>query len=233
MNKLHPSERWIRLLAFSLSLLLYGVAVNVIWFWADRLSDDRSALISLSAVHLSFAQMELTAVEEIPPPKEPEPSPKKEPEPPPPEEVDVVLEEIIEEPEPDVSSEALVKEERVETDMARRNEMEEVAQVTQEAAAPEVVANPDALRAWVQQQIEREKYYPVTARRAGYEGSFNLLVKVEADGAISEAVVLSGRGHPLLRRSLEKIMELLIGRNSGRSLEKAVELPFEFNFELQ
>ncbi len=52
-------------------------------------------------------------------------------------------------------------------------------------------------------------------------------------GTISEAVVLPGFGHPLLRRSIEKIMGLLPGRSFGQPWSRAVEIPIEFEFELE
>lgn len=204
MNKLRPSERLVRLLAFSLSLLLYGGGITGVYRWSENLSKQDPVPVSMKAVNLSFAQMELTAVEETPPPPEITP---------PPEEADVALEEVIKKPEPEP--------------------VQANAQVTQEAAAPAAPIETDALLAWVLEQIEKEKYYPATAKRAGYEGTFDLLVTVGADGTISEAVVLSGFGHPLLRRSIEKMMGLLPGRSFGQPLGRAVEIPIEFEFELE
>lgn len=159
--------------------------------------------------------MELVAVEEPPPPKEPEPLPPdvssealaKE------EEIDVALEEIIEEPEP----------EPIEAD----------AQVTQEASAHEEAVDPNALVEWVQLQIEREKYYPPSAKRAGYQGIFDLMVVVEEDGTISDASIIYGRGHPLLRRALEKMLGKIIGHKFAQPLGQTVEVDVEFEFELQ
>lgn len=205
MNKLHPFECRIWLLAFSLSLLLYAGGGAAGYLWGRTLSEGETPPpVYVKAVNLSFAQMELVAVEEPPPPKEPEPLP--------PEEVDVVLKEIIEEPEPEpIQAEALVN---------------------QEAAAPEPMTDTAALAAWVQQQIEKEKYYPPSARRAGYEGTFDLLVIIEKDGTISEAGITYGRGHPMLRRALEKMLGNLPGRNYGQPLGQTVEMEVEFGFEL-
>ncbi len=152
--------------------------------------------------------MELVAVEEPPPPKEPEPLP-------PPEEVDVVLEEIIEEPEPEP--------EPIEAD----------AQVSREASAEteEVVVDFDKVSAWVFEQIEKEKYYPKAAQKAGYEGVFDLLVIVNAEGMISEASITHGKGHPLLRRALEKMLDKLPGRSFSEPPGRVIEMAFEFEFE--
>ncbi len=194
-------------MAFSLCLLLYAGGGSAGYFWGRGLSEEKTASVHVNAVNLSFAQMELVAVEEPPPPKEPEP--------PPPEEVDVVLEKIIEEPEPEP--------EPVEAD----------AFVSQEASASEEAVDSDALSDWVLEQIEKGKHYPATAKRAGYEGVFDLLVIVEADGTISEASIVYGRGHPLLRRALEKMLGNLIGRNFGKPLGQTVEMEVEFEFELE
>ncbi len=204
MNKLRPSERLLRLLALLLCLLLYAGGGSVGYFWGSGLFEENRTSVHIHAVNLNFAQMELVAAQE-PPPQEPEPLP--------PEDVDVVLEEIIEEPEP----------EPVEAD----------ALMSQEASSADEEVTADALSDWVLEQIQKEKYYPPSAKRAGYEGIFDLLVIIEADGTISEASIIYGRGHPLLRRSLEKMLGTLVGRNFGRPLGQTVEMPVEFEFELE
>ncbi|MBI9019879.1 MAG: TonB family protein [Verrucomicrobia bacterium] len=202
MNKLRPSERWIRLAAFFLSLLLYAAGVVGVYRWSENLLKKDPVLISMKAVNLSFAQMELMAAEETPPPPEILP---------PPEEVDVALEEIIKEPEPEpVRAEALVN---------------------QEAAAPEAAVDADALLVWIQEQIEREKYYPAAAERMGISGTFELLITMGADGMIRSAEVLPGKGHGILRQALERMMRKIVGRRFGRPLGAAQEFPFQFEFE--
>jgi len=186
--------------------MVYAGGGSIGYFLGFGSPEKETPSVSIKAVNLSFAQMELVAVEEPPPPEEPEPLP--------PEEVDVVLEEIIEEPEPDP--------EPVEAD----------AFVNQEAAAPVVAVEKNVLIAWVREQIEKEKYYPASAQRAGYEGTFNLRVKVNADGRISEALVVSGKGHPLLRRSAKKTAGVLPGRSFGQPLANVEEVSFELAFDL-
>jgi len=205
VNKLRPSERLVRSLALLLCLLLYAGGGTAGYFWSRGQSEEDVTSIHVNAVNLSFAQMELVAVEEPPPPKEPEPLP--------PEEVDIALEEIIEEPEPEpVEADALVSQEA--------------------SSADEEAVDPDALSEWVLEQIQKEKYYPPSAQRAGYEGVFDLLVIIEADGTISDASITYGRGHPLLRRSLEKMLGKLSGRSFGKPLGQTVEMEIEFEFEL-
>lgn len=205
MNKPRPSERRCRLLALALSGLLYAAAGTAVWLHVQRLPAGRPIVIQMQAVRLQFARMELRSAEE-PPPPEPVPVPET---------ADVALEPMPEEPEPEPEP------------------VPAEAQVMQEAAAPEAPqADTDALLRWVYEQIEKEKYYPAAAQRAGYEGTFRLRIRVGADGVIAGAEVLGGRGHPLLRRSLERIAGALVGRGYGQPLPETVDLPFEFQFKL-
>lgn len=211
MNKFRTSERLSSVLAFALSGLFYIAVIALIIFLIKNHPSEPRAF-NPAPVNLSFAQIELQAAAE--------PPPEVKPEPPPPEEVDVVLEEVVVVPEPPPPELQRV--------------VESPAQVTQEAAAPATPpVDRNILLDWVRKQIEKEKYYPPAARNAGFEGRFRLLVKIGADGKISSASVLDGNGHSLLRRSLEKIMTGLVGRDSGQPLPEPVELPFEFEFKLR
>ena len=204
MNKIRTSERLSGLLAFALSGLFYIAVIALIFVWTKNRSDPQSAF-NPAPVNMSFAQIELQAAA-VPPPE-------VMPEPPPPEKAEVAIKPKPEEPPPEP-----VKAE---------------AQVTQEASAPAVPpVDQNQLLNWVRTQIEKEKYYPPAARNAGLEGQFRLRVKIGTDGKISEATVLDGKGNPILRRSLEKIMTGLVGRDSGQPLSDPVELPFEFEFKL-
>ena len=210
MNKFRTSERLSGVLAFALCGLFY-VAVAALIFFLMKNRPPEPRAFNPAPVNLSFAQIELQAATEPPPDVKPEP--------PPPEKVDMVIEEVVtllEPPPPEPPQ-------RVETP----------AQITQEASAPATPpVDRNVLLNWVREQIEKEKYYPPAARNAGYEGRFRLLIKIGTDGKISEATVLDGKGHPMLRRSLEKIMTGLIGRDFGQTLPDPVELPFDFEFKL-
>ena len=211
-------------MAFTLSALFH-IAIAALIFFLIKNYQPEPRPFNPATDNLSFAQIELQAAAEPPLEVNPEPVPEEiKPEPVLPDPADVAIELKPEEPQP----------EPVKADSARRNEMETAAQVAQEASAPAVpsVAR-NVLLNWVREQIEKEKYYPSAARNAGYEGTFRLLVKIGTDGKISEASVLDGKGHFLLRRSLEKIMDGLIGRSFGQILPAPVELPFEFEFKLQ
>ncbi|MFA7257623.1 MAG: TonB family protein [Kiritimatiellales bacterium] len=204
MNKIRTSERLSGLLAFALSSLFYIAVIALVLFRMRSRLAPQSAF-NPAPVTLSFAQIELQAAAESPPEIKPEPSP--------PEEAEVAIEPKPEPPPP----------KPVKAD----------AQVTQEASAPmEPSVDRNVLLDWVREQIEKEKYYPPAARNAGFEGQFQLLIKIGTDGKISEAAVLEGNGHPMLRRSLEKIMTGLIGRGFGQTLPDPVELPFDFEFRL-
>jgi len=210
VNKIRTSERLSGLLAFALSSLFYIAVAAPVLLWTKNHPSEPSAF-NPAPVNLSFAQIELQAAA-VPPPE-------VTPEPPPPEKVDVVTEEIVALPEPPPPE----LPQRVETP----------AQVTQEASAP--VTPPvdrNVLLDWVREQIEKEKYYPPAARNAGFEGRFRLLIKIGTDGKINEAAVLDGTGHPMLRRSLEKIIAGFIDRDFGQTLPDPLELPFEFEFKL-
>ena len=145
--------------------------------------------------------------------------------------VEVPLEEIQKPPEEPQPEPAVTRPAEVSETQAFSGT--QTAKVAQEASAPAGrTVSRNQLLDWVRVQIEKEKYYPQAARNAGYEGRFRLLVKIGMDGKISEAAVLDGQGHLLLRRSLEKIMAGLKGRDFGQTLESPVELPFEFEFKL-
>jgi len=211
VNKFRTSQRLSGLLAFALSGLFYIVVVALVLFWIKNRPVERSSF-NPAPLNLSFAQIELQAAK--PPP---DLSRRNEVKPAlvPPDAAEVAIEPKPEEPQPEPEPV------RVE------------AQVTQAASAPAIQpVSRNQLLDWVRAQIEKEKYYPQAARNAGYEGQFRLLVKIGADGKISEAVVVDGKGNPLLRRSLEKIMAGLKGRDFGQTLESPVELPFEFEFKL-
>jgi TonB family protein len=221
VNKARPSERLSGLLAFVLSTLVYiAVTARVVFLMKTRPPEPRA--VTPAPLTLRFAQIELQAAAEPPPEPvvevrpDPAPAPEEiEPEPPP-EPIDVVPDEPPEMPpaEPEPVSAA--------------------AQITQEASAPAAPpVDRNVLFDWVREQVEQEKYYPPSARNAGYEGAFRLQIEIGVDGRITAAAVLGGQGHPMLRRALEKMMLGLIGRDFGQSLPAPVELPFDFEFKLQ
>lgn len=222
MSKFHPSERVSNRLALVFSGLFYAAVVVLVLFGAkSRLPTP--AAYPQEVLTLNISQIELQAAESVPePPPEVKPEPVPDelapvPEPVPAEPDEPVVESVPDQPPPE----------------PRREPVREAARVTQTASAPAApLLNRNVLFRWVRQQIEKEKYYPLAARNAGYEGSFRLRVKIGTDGKVSETTVLGGRGHLMLRRSLEKILTGLVGRDSGQTLPEPHELDFEFEFKL-
>jgi outer membrane biosynthesis protein TonB len=213
VNKFRPSERLSGLLAFALSALFYSSIAALVFVWM-RSHPVEQAAFTPAPVHLNFAQIKLEAAES---------PPEMKPEPPPPEKAEAAVEPKPEETPP----------EPVKADLAHRSEMEVTAQVTQEASAPAVLpVDRNVLLNWVREQIEKEKYYPPAARNAGLEATFTLLVKISADGAISSAEITGGKGSFLLRNALNNMLIKLPGRKFGQPLPVAMELPFEFEFDL-
>lgn len=197
MNKFRTTERLSGLLAVVLSGLFYLAVATLILFLMKTQSPPPPAFHP-APVNLSFAQIELQSAAAPPPTVESEP----------PEEAEVAIEEPVAPPEwmpPEHPPEPRF--------------VEATAQVTQQASAPTIPpVDPDRLIAWVQMLIEKEKYYPPAARSAGFEGQFRLLITIGTNGRVSTAVVIDGKGHPMLRRSLEKIAAGLAGRDFGQAL---------------
>lgn len=217
VNKFRTSERLSGLLAFALSCIFYTAAGVLVVFLAQRTDVEQQPAMGPQAVNLSFAQIELQAAETPPP----------EPRPVMPEKVDVALEEIPEKPEPEP--------------------VPAPAQVVQEAAAPEttiVTVEPLAGTAqeidWrgvavakVRAMVEREKYYPEAARRAGYTGWCRVRVHLAPDGTIAGCEIEEQRGHPLLARAVETTMGKIQGRNIGLELPVQLDVPLTIEFELK
>ena len=220
MNKIRKSERFSRLLALVLSGLFY-ILIIALGFIRTNTRPPEPFAFNPTPMTLSFSQIALQAAEPQPE-VQPQPVPAAvpvleeiKPVPVEPEAAEVVAPPVFEEPKQEPSPSGVK------------------AQVTQAASAMATSSSSrNKLLVWVREQIEKEKYYPQAARNAGYEGQFRLLVKVGVDGKILEAAVLDGRGHPLLRRSLEKIMARLPGRDSGLVLDSPTELLFDFEFDL-
>lgn len=225
MNRFRTSRRLSGLLAFVLSTLLYAAGVTAVFLWTKKLLEKPTKVQIPAPIRLEFAQIELQASV---------PEPELEPEPPPPvEDADIALEEPPEEePPPDPPEEQPEPEpeeiqEEPEPDPAP-------AQVSQEAAAPQIQpVDPDALKAWVQTQIEQAKYYPPTMKRAGIEGQFIVSVVVNREGVIESARIVEGQAHPVLRSATQKILGAVIGRDFGHSLDAPQEIRFDFGFDLQ
>ena len=79
--------------------------------------------------------------------------------------------------------------------------------------------------------IEREKYYPPAAQRAGYTGRVGVQVRLEPDGTVSGYEVKESRGHPMLVRAVETALGKIKGRTIGMTLPERFDIlvPIEFN----
>lgn len=217
VNKSLPVERRVRLIAFLLCGLVYFAGLVLVFQCLENGSEPN--FVSVRAVKMSFAQVELQA--EPRPMPEPEPRPEPDVMPEPEEEADVALEEVPEEPKREVQSkpEPLL------------NPEAPTANVTQEAAAPTPAVSAETVQGWVLEQLEKVKYYPPMAEKFNFRGTYELEIVVGADGTIRSADVLGGRGHRILREAMEKMMRRLVGLNFGRPIGEAQELGFYFEFE--
>jgi outer membrane biosynthesis protein TonB len=222
VNNLHTSERRSSRLAFALSCLLHIAAGTLIFFVVRNFAVEQWPSMGPGTANSNVMQIELRPVASVSAQPVLLPTPKP---------AEVPLEEIQKPPEPQPES---VVSRPAEASESQVSAEAQTAQMAQSASASAVQpTSRNQLLDWVRVQIEKEKYYPQAARNAGYEGRFRLLVKIGMDGKISEAAVLDGQGHLLLRRSLEKIMAGLKGRDFGRTLAAPIELPFEFEFKLK
>lgn len=95
-------------------------------------------------------------------------------------------------------------------------------------------AGPEAIAlARLRSLIEREKFYPEAARRAGYEGEVMMLVRVDAEGTVASHRVVSSRGHFLLEQAAVRTLERVTGRRLGISLPHEIwaRVPIRFQIE--
>ncbi len=126
--------------------------------------------------------------------------------------------------------------------------VEQVAQMAQAASAPGVQVELSEQLAgrgrageidWrmlavakLRAMIEREKYYPAAAQKAGYTGRVSVRIRLEADGTVSGYEVKESRGHSLLVRAVEATLEKIKGRTIGLTLPGRFEILLPIEFEL-
>ncbi|NOU35477.1 MAG: hypothetical protein HOO88_01685 [Kiritimatiellaceae bacterium] len=239
MNSFRTSERLSSLLAFALSGLSYisvGVLVIVL---AQRNSVEKQPAMGPKAVSLSFAQIELQAVAASPAESAPVPVLPR----PPPEPADVALEEIQKAPEP----EPKIQPEVSPSDAVRESKAPAMAQVAQEASASGVQVNAAESMAGTAQKadwralaiaklramVEREKFYPAAAQKAGYTGEFKALIRLEPDGTISGCSITARRGHPLIGKAVETTLDKIRGRSIGQTLPERFDILLPIEYELR
>lgn len=243
MNRFCTSERLSGLLAFALSGLLHIVAGVLVIFLSLRPAGKSWPAMGPKAVNLSFAQIELqSAAASSSRPASPEPAPLPEP-------ADVALKEIQKapEPEPEASPEPEVLR-PAEAEVAQKPTAAQTAQTAQEASAQRAQIeaaesfaglNRTGTVNWrmlavakLRAMVEREKYYPPAAQKAGYTGRVSVLIRLEPDGMVSGYEVRENRGHPMLSRAVETTLEEIKGQNIGLTLPERFEILLPIEFEL-
>lgn len=82
--------------------------------------------------------------------------------------------------------------------------------------------------------VDREKFYPLPAIRAGFEGKVTFLVRIGEDGNITECRVLKTEACGILLDAAEKTMEKVVGSAAPFELAAAgteIEVPVVFRLE--
>lgn len=223
MNKIRKSEQLSSLLAFALSGLFYVTTVVLTFFMVPHGKVDEASAMGPNAVNLSFAQIELQAAAPVP----------AQPVPPPPEMADVAPEEFKKSTEPEITPAPAVEQ------AAHVNQKASVAETPVMATVPLAGSPVPAVDeramaiARLRSMIEREKYYPAAARKAGYTGRVSVYIQLELDGTISGYAIKERRGHPLLGKAVETTMEKIRGGNVGLTLPERVEFLLPIDFELK
>jgi protein TonB len=242
VNTLYPSKKRRGRLAFTLSCLLH-IAVGVLIFLAARRCTANQWLSAgPKADNTGVIRIELQSLAAAPaPPEAPRPAPK------PPAPAEVPLKETPKPPEPAPAPEPVVTK-PAEASEAQGAAKTQTAQVTQQASAPgaqieaaEPLAGSGRIGeidwrmlavAKLRALIEREKYYPVAARKAGYTGRVSVRIRLEKDGTISGGEIAERQGHPLLGRAVETTLGKLQGGNIGLSIPEKFDVLVPIDFEL-
>jgi len=238
MNNSHSSKQRGGRLAFALSCLLHLAAGTVIFFMARKWAVEQWPSMGPKAVTMiDIQQVELHSAAATP----------SQPSPPPP--VPAPVEEPLEEPQkqPEPRPEPVVSQ-PVKTSEAPVSAVAQTAQMAQRASAPEAqieAAEPLAGQgrtgdidwrtlaiAKIRAMVEREKYYPPAAQKAGYTGRFRVRIRLEPDGTVSGCEITERRGHPLLGKAVETALGKIQGQNIGMTLPERFELLLPIEFEL-
>ncbi|GEM_PF-1319082 len=213
-------QRNCQLLALLLTCLTFFFGGVLVYLWHRNLPKNTPAQFSLPAVKISFTQIELQAAPEVLTNEEP-PVPE------------VLTEEELLPPEPETEISLQELPSEAENNSVQES-VESNAQITQEAAAPEIATVPaDALIMWVQGLIEKEKYYPAVMEREGRTGRFSLTVRISEEGRITATDITGGHGHSMLKNALNRMISQLPGKEFGQPLPTAKTLYFEFEFNLE
>ncbi len=240
VNNFHPFKQRVSPQAFALSCLLHIAAGTLIFFVARKIAVQQWPSMGPKSDNLNVVQMELlpaaaSPVQPVAPPMKPlSPEPAVVP---------------LEEPQkiPEAKPEPAVTR-PPEATVEKTPVAEQTAQVAQAAAAPSAqVAATEPLTgqgrgdidwrtlaiAKLRALVEREKYYPPSAQKAGYTGRFSVLIRIDPDGTISGCEIAERRGHPMLGRAVETAMQKIRGTNIGWSLPERYEFLLPVEFELK
>jgi TonB family protein len=238
VNNFYPFKRRGGRLAFALSCLLHIAVGALIFFVARRFVVEQWPSMGPKAANSNIMQIELQSAAAasaqpvlLPPPKPAE----------------IPLEEIKKPPEPSPQPEPVVSQpaEASESQVSAEAQTAQVAQPASSPGAQVEAAEPlaGAGRAgevdWrklgvakLSAMVEREKYYPPAAERAGYTGRFRVRIRLEPDGTVSGYEITERRGHPLLGKAVEATLEKIKGRTIGMTLPEKFDILLPIEFEL-
>lgn len=240
MNESYPSKRRSGRLAFVFSCLLHVAAGTLIFFAIRRVAVEQWPSMGPRAASMSVMQIALqpaaaSSAKPAPPPPAPKP-------------VEVPLEEIQKPPEPEPQPEPAVTK-PAETSEAPVSTEAQTAQTAQSASAPgaqieasETLPGSGTVReinwrmlaiAKLRALVEHEKFYPLSAQKAGYTGEFMVLIRLEPDGTISGCEIKERRGHPLLGKAVEATLDKIRGRSLGMTLPARLDVQLPIEYELR
>lgn len=248
VNTFRPFKQRGGRLAFVLSCLLHLAAGAVLFFVARKFVFEQWPSMGPKSDNLNVVQMELLPAAASP--EKPVSTAPPEPAAQPPKPADVALEKVQKgpelEPEPRPEPKVLLP---VAASESPASAEAPTAQVAQSASAPaaqieskETIAGQGRTGdadwrllaiAKLRALVEREKYYPPSAQKAGYTGRFSVRIRIEPDGTISGCEIAERRGHPMLGRAVETAMQKIRGTNIGWSLPERYEFLLPVEFELK
>jgi protein TonB len=236
VNDFNPFKRRGGRLAFALSCLLHVAVGALIFFVARRFVVEQWPSMGPRVGNSNIMQIELrpAAAAFTQPALPPPPKPAK-----------VPLEEIQKPPEPQPEP---VVSRPAEANESQVSAAAQTAQMAQEASAPGAqveAAEPLAGKGLIGQvnwrmlavakiraMIEREKYYPAAAQKAGYTGRVSVQIQLEPDGTVSSYEIKERRGHPMLGKAVESALEKIKGRTIGMTLPEQFNILMPIEFEL-
>jgi TonB family protein len=236
VNDFYPFKRRGGRRAFALSCLLHITVGALIFFVARRFVVEQWPSMGPGTANSNVMQIELrpaaaTATQPVSlPPSKP---------------AEVPLEEIQKPPEPQPEP---VVSRPAEANESQVSAVAQTAQMAQKASAPGAqveAAEPLAGKGRIGQvnwrmlavaklraMIEREKYYPPAAQKAGYTGRVSVQIQLEPDGMVSGYEIKERRGHPMLGKAVESALEKIKGRTIGMTLPERFDILLPIEFEL-